>query len=111
MTNYGIIGCGMMGHEHLSNIALLDGTNIAAIYEPDREMAASAFKAAPNAIMTTSIEHLLSVSNLDCLVIASPNHCHMAQMQQIAGVTIFASFGGKTVVYRGRRPICYSSVF
>ena len=85
MTNYGIIGCGMMGHEHLSNIALLDGTNIAAIYEPDREMAASAFKAAPNAIMATSIEHLLSVSNLDCLVIASPNHCHMAQMQQIAG--------------------------
>ena len=83
MTNYGIIGCGMMGHEHLSNIALLDGTNIAAIYEPDREMAASAFKAAPNAIMTTSI-------NISCLCpiwivwLSDPNHCHMAQMQQIA---------------------------
>ena len=84
MTNYGIIGCGMMGHEHLNNIALLEGTNIAAIYEPDREMAASAFRVAPNAIMAKSLDDLLAVPNLDCLVIASPNHCHMAQMQQIA---------------------------
>ncbi len=84
MTNYGIIGCGMMGHEHLSNIALLEGTNIAAIYEPDRRMAASAFRVAPNAIMAQSIDDLLAVPNLDCLVIASPNHCHIAQMQQIA---------------------------
>ena len=83
MANYGIIGCGMMGHEHLRNIALLEGTNIAAIYEPDREMAASAFRIAPNAIMAKSIDDLLAVQNLDCLVIASPNHCHMAQMQQI----------------------------
>jgi myo-inositol 2-dehydrogenase / D-chiro-inositol 1-dehydrogenase len=25
MLRYGIIGCGMMGQEHLRNIALLDG--------------------------------------------------------------------------------------
>ena len=24
MVNYGVIGCGMMGQEHLRNIALLD---------------------------------------------------------------------------------------
>ncbi len=84
MTNYGIIGCGMMGHEHLSNIAHLKGTNIAAVYEPDRGMAASAFRVAPNAIMAKSIGDLLAVPNLDCLVIASPNHCHVAHMQQIA---------------------------
>ena len=83
MANYGIIGCGMMGHEHLRNIALFEGTNITAIYEPDRVMAASAFRIAPNAIMAKSIDDLLAVQNLDCLVIASPNHCHMAQMQQI----------------------------
>ena len=84
MTNYGIIGCGMMGHEHLNNIALLEGTNIATIYEPDCGMAASALKVAPNAIIAQSIDDLLDVPNLDCLVIASPNHCHMPQMQQIA---------------------------
>ena len=27
-TNYGIIGCGMMGREHLANIALLDGARV-----------------------------------------------------------------------------------
>jgi predicted dehydrogenase len=32
---YGIIGCGMMGQEHLRNIALLPGTRVAAIFEPD----------------------------------------------------------------------------
>ena len=80
MTNYGIISCGMMGHEHLRNIVLLEGTNIAAIYEPDRGMAASPLRVAQNAIITGSIDDLLAVQKLDCLVIASPNHCHMAQM-------------------------------
>ena len=84
MTNYGIIGCGMMGQEHLANIELLDNTNIAAIYEPDHGMANSATQVAPNALLTNSIADLLAVPNLDCLVVASPNHFHMSQLQEIA---------------------------
>ena len=38
-THYGIIGCGMMGQEHLSNIALLEDAIATVIYEPDPEMA------------------------------------------------------------------------
>lgn len=38
VTHYGIIGCGMMGQEHLQNIALLPNTKVAAIFEPDAEM-------------------------------------------------------------------------
>ena len=34
-TRYGLIGCGMMGQEHLRNIALLSGVEVAAIFEPD----------------------------------------------------------------------------
>ena len=34
-TRYGMIGCGMMGQEHLRNIALLPDTQITAIFEPD----------------------------------------------------------------------------
>ena len=30
VTNYGLIGCGMMGQEHLRNIALLPGARVAA---------------------------------------------------------------------------------
>lgn len=33
--NYGMIGCGMMGQEHLRNIALLDDTSVIGIVEPD----------------------------------------------------------------------------
>ena len=37
-TRYGLIGCGMMGQEHLRNIALLPGVEVAAIFEPDPGM-------------------------------------------------------------------------
>ena len=79
MVNYGIIGCGMMGHEHLKNIKLLDGTNISAIFEPNSGMAQSALKLAPEASLVDNLEKLLEFPDLDCLVIASPNHCHLNQ--------------------------------
>ena len=84
MVNYGIIGCGMMGHEHLNNIKLLDGTNISVIFEPNADMAKSALKVAPEAVLADNLEQLLVFSDLDCLVIASPNHCHLSQLQQIS---------------------------
>ncbi|WP_045392296.1 Gfo/Idh/MocA family protein [Falsirhodobacter sp. alg1] len=82
--NYGIIGCGMMGQEHLRNIALLDNTAIGAIFEPDAEMRAHARKLAPNAQFVDSIDALLDVEDLDCLLIASPNFRHLEQLQAIA---------------------------
>ena len=39
---YGIIGCGMMGQEHIRNIALVDGAEVVAICEPDPGMQAAA---------------------------------------------------------------------
>ena len=82
--NYGLIGCGMMGHEHIRNIALLDNTNISVVYEPDPEMRALAIKTLPKAKIVDSLSQLLSYNPLDCLVIVSPNYCHMEQLQQIA---------------------------
>lgn len=83
-VNYGIIGCGMMGQEHLRNIALLPNTRIAAIFEPNQIMADAAKATAPNAIMCKSLADLLAVDALDCLLIASPNHMHVAQFSEIA---------------------------
>ncbi|MTH96153.1 Gfo/Idh/MocA family protein [Roseibium sp. RKSG952] len=83
-VNYGVIGCGMMGQEHLRNIALLPGTRISAIHEPDAGMAALAAGLAPYARMAGSLEDLLEVPELDCLLISSPNHLHVAQMEHIA---------------------------
>ena len=84
MKRYGLIGCGMMGREHIRNIQLLAGTEIAAIYEPDAEMRAQAAALAPQAVFPDSLDALLATPNLDALVIVSPNHCHAEQLRQIA---------------------------
>ena len=82
---YGMIGCGMMGREHLRNIALLDHAQVTTIFEPDTGMAQEALKIAPDARLVDSLGTLLAQPDLDCLVITSPNYCHFAQLQQIAG--------------------------
>ena len=81
---YGLIGCGMMGREHIRNIELLDDTQITVVFEPDAQMRASAAKALPKTKIVESLDELLTFEALDCLVIVSPNHCHMQQLQQIA---------------------------
>ncbi|MGR3614937.1 MAG: Gfo/Idh/MocA family protein [Paracoccaceae bacterium] len=82
--NYGLIGSGMMGQEHLRNIALLDGARVIAIHDPDPTMAKEAQRLAGDADLYDSVEQLLSVDDLDCLVIASPNHLHVSQIKAIA---------------------------
>lgn len=83
---YGIIGCGMMGQEHLRNIALLKDARIAAIYEPNAIMAARAADLAPGARIVASIPDLLLEPELDCLLIASPNFLHLSQLEEIAAI-------------------------
>ncbi len=84
IVNYGIIGCGMMGQEHLRNIKLLADTRVAAIFEPDPAMRAASAALAPEAVLCERLDDLLAVPGLDALVIASPNQLHVAQMEQIA---------------------------
>lgn len=81
---YGIIGCGMMGREHLRNIALMKHAGVGAIFEPDAGMAAAAAELAPGATMVDSLDELLAHQPLDCLLIASPNHRHVEQLEAIA---------------------------
>ncbi|ETX15294.1 oxidoreductase [Roseivivax halodurans JCM 10272] len=84
MINYGIIGAGMMGQEHIRNIHLLGDARVEAIFEPDPVMANGAKGLAPEAAMVGSIDEILERNALDCLLIASPNHVHVDQMEQIA---------------------------
>ena len=86
LTNYGIIGCGMMGQEHLRNIALLPDTKVVGIFEPDAGMAKIAKSLAPDAKMVDSIAQLLLIEALDCLVIVSPNYMHLEQLEEIAAI-------------------------
>ena len=81
---YGIIGCGMMGQEHLRNIALMaEIAEVVAIFEPDPEMRDAARVFAPNARFHESIDALLDDDRITAFLIASPNHLHLEQLQQI----------------------------
>ena len=84
--NYGIIGCGMMGQEHLRNIALLPDARVMAIFEPDATMRAIAQSMVPEALMVGSIGEVLAVESVNCLLIVSPNYLHLGQLQEIAAI-------------------------
>jgi predicted dehydrogenase len=81
---YGIIGCGMMGQEHIRNIALLEAAEVAALFEPDPAMLAQARALVPGATVHDGLHALLADPRLDALVIASPNDCHLDQLEQVA---------------------------
>ena len=82
--HYGMLGCGMMGQEHLRNLALLPQAKAVAIYEPDAGMLAAALALAPGARAVGSMEALIDAGDVDALVITSPNFCHADQLLAIA---------------------------
>lgn len=82
-VNYGLIGCGMMGHEHIHNIALIPGAKITVVFDPVQKWAESA-AAETGAVIAPSLDALLDHPELDALVIVSPNHLHIPQLQEIA---------------------------
>ncbi|MEM8537183.1 MAG: Gfo/Idh/MocA family oxidoreductase [Pseudomonadota bacterium] len=83
LVNYGLIGCGMMGREHILNINLLPKGRVSVVYDPVSDLAASAATLAENAHVAGSIDDLLAYPDLDAVVIVSPNYLHVAQLQQI----------------------------
>ncbi|MEL6682598.1 MAG: Gfo/Idh/MocA family oxidoreductase [Pseudomonadota bacterium] len=83
IVNYGLIGCGMMGREHILNINLLPKGRVSVVYDPVAELAESAATLAENAHVAGSLEELLAFEQLDAVVIVSPNYLHVQQLQQI----------------------------
>ena len=82
---YGLIGTGMMGREHMRNIALIPDAEIAAIADPDEEMRECALALARelghDPRVSAHHDALLARERaVDALVIAAPNHLHHAIM-------------------------------
>ena len=84
IVNYGLIGCGMMGREHVQNINLLKNGQVTVVYDPVLELAQDAADLAQGAYVASSLEDLLAYEKLDALVIVSPNYLHADQLRQIA---------------------------
>jgi len=74
---YGLIGAGMMGQEHIRNIALLDGAEVAAVADPDENMRTESVELSGDATQGF-VDHkeMLSAEICDVYLIAAPNDLH-----------------------------------
>ncbi|MHA7820014.1 MAG: Gfo/Idh/MocA family protein [Erythrobacter sp.] len=77
---YAIIGCGMMGREHMANLALVDGAELVAIADPDagsREAAETHARALGQSVeLFDDNKTMLGEVSPDAVIIASPNFTH-----------------------------------
>lgn len=98
-VRYGILGSGMMGQEHLRNLALIEGAEVVAVVEPDEEMLKRSLLLVPNAAAFKSLDELLDSSiELDALVIVTPNYQHADQLLEIFSRTKLPILVEKPVV-------------
>src|SRR3954454_18237144 len=75
---YGVIGTGMMGVEHIDNIAALDGAVVTAVADTDPGSLATGRPAARGEARALSEHPGRPHSGLcDAVVVATPNHTHI----------------------------------
>ncbi|MFO7591226.1 MAG: Gfo/Idh/MocA family oxidoreductase [Acidimicrobiia bacterium] len=85
-VRYGVIGCGMMGQEHLRNLVALPGATVTALADPHPEsiresLAALGSEAAPD--VHADHRSLLAADSCDAVVVATPNMTHAAVLEDV----------------------------
>lgn len=81
---YGVIGAGMMGQEHIRNLNLLDGCEVAAIADPDpgmRRTAIASVQGSPQGF--SDYRRMLESDLCDALIIGTPNDTHHRILQEV----------------------------
>lgn len=75
--NWGIVGAGMMGIEHINNLKLTPGAVITALADPVATSLAASIKAVGHDVPVFGSSAALAASGLcDAVVVASPNFTH-----------------------------------
>src|SRR5262245_22005099 len=98
MIRYGIIGTGMMGWEHIRNIALIPDAAVTAIADPDPGSRAGGRSAAGDDVAVFEDHRALMRSKtVDAVVIASPNHTHADVLRDILASEVHVL---------GEKPLC-----
>lgn len=84
---YGVVGTGMMGVEHLHNLAITPGAVVTALADPVPESLASARHAlgarAQDVATFAGVADLAASGLVDAVVVASPNHTHRAVLSPL----------------------------
>ena len=85
VVRYGIIGTGMMGHEHVRNLALVPGAEVVACSDPSSEQRWWTQQLVDDRELREYEDHrdLLADDGVDAVVIASPNHTHAALLDDV----------------------------
>ena len=81
-VRYGMIGSGMMGQEHIRNIALLKDAKVVAVADPDAGMRCAAAELA-GAKRFSDYHDMLAAGGLDAVIVAAPNHTHHAILRDV----------------------------
>ncbi len=83
---YGIIGCGMMGCEHVRNIEAIEGAEVVALSDPVEDslgLGRLSMADASSVASFTDHRELLAHPDVDAVVIASPNFTHAAILDDV----------------------------
>ena len=79
---FGVIGTGMMGFEHIRNLAIVPGAEVTAIADPNERSREFGRKTHGGEVQIYSDAcELLEKAPVDAVVIASPNHTHWDVLQ------------------------------
>jgi len=81
---FGVIGTGMMGCEHIRNLSVIPGVRVTAIADPDAQSRnLGQLAAGGNCEVYEDHRALLERAPVDAVVIATPNHTHFEVLQAV----------------------------
>ncbi len=80
---YAVIGTGMMGIEHIRNIALLPNTRLVAASDPNERSRGWAAAAATGLTPYADYGEMLDREEIDAVIIATPNYTHAAVLKDL----------------------------
>jgi myo-inositol 2-dehydrogenase / D-chiro-inositol 1-dehydrogenase len=84
VLRYGLIGTGMMGREHARNLAIIPGSRITALSDPEEGSRAESARAIGGDVKVFSDHRaLLESGEVDAIVIASPNDTHRSILEDV----------------------------